>query len=343
MDESQALQAAISKAKAQSNGQNLVLGHHYQREEIIQVCDFIGDSFGLSRQASNHAAAKIYFCGVRFMAESAAILCPEKEVYLPDPLASCPLADMASLSQVQFAYKSLEARFRGKRLCPLVYINSSAELKAFCGEKGGLICTSSSAEAALRWALAQADLVFFLPDRNLGYNTARRLDLADSEIATWDPEKENGGLGKTNTKIRLLLWNGHCHVHTWFNLGQIQQARRKHTDCAIIVHPECNPDVVDAADEDGSTEQLVRFVEQAEPGSKIGVATEINLVARLARRFPDREVFPLSRSLCPNMFRTSLEKLHQVMTAPQPEQRIAIPPRLAANARLALQRMLALN
>lgn len=254
------------------------------------------------------------------------------------------MAEMAPLGEVEKASAQLAGWLGGQAPLPVVYMNSAAELKAFCGEKGGLVCTSSNAEAALAWAFQRAARVLFLPDLNLGRNTANRLEIPAGEISVFDPQQPDGGLDPAAAKrSRLFLWNGHCHVHTWFNVGQVEAARRRHPDCAVVVHPECSPEVVAAADDDGSTEYICRFVAEAEAGSALGVATEINLVRRLAAKHPDKTVFEISRSLCPNMLRNNPRKLLQAIEAPTPDQRVTVKAEVAAQARLALQRMLELG
>jgi quinolinate synthase len=343
-EESAREMAAVRRAKAALGSRLIVLGHHYQRDEIIELSDFVGDSFGLSRQAAAARAERIVFCGVHFMAESAAILSPAAAVYLPDPLAGCPMAEMAPLDQVEAALERISDWLPGAPPLPVTYMNSSAALKALCGERGGLVCTSSNAEAAFRWAFDRAKRLIFFPDENLGRNTADRLDLPAAEICLFDPAQPDGGLNKAAVeRSRLILWKGHCHIHTWFTVAQVEAARHRHPDCAVVVHPECIPAVVAAADDDGSTEYICRFVEQAEAGSAIGIATEIHLVKRLAARHPDKTVFEISRSLCPNMFRTSPRKLLEAIEHPNPDQRVSVPEAVAAKARLALERMLALG
>lgn len=312
----------IISAKAKLGRRLVILGHHYQREEVIEFADFRGDSFGLSKIASEQKEAEfIVFCGVHFMAEAAKILArPRQRVFLPDVSAGCPMAEMAPIEKVEAAWSDL----KGERVVPVTYMNSTAELKSFCGERGGIVCTSSNAADAFKWALENGDRIFFFPDEHLGKNTARKLGI------------------KTD---RILIWPGFCHVHTHFSVAHVERARAEYPGCKVIVHPECFSEVVMASDESASTEGICKYVLSQPKGSTIVVGTEINLVARLAKENPDREVVPLDRSLCPNMFKISPQKLCTVLEGiveGKPVNEITVPEDVADGARKALNRMLQL-
>jgi len=351
----------IAAAKEKLGRQVVVLGHHYQRDEVIQFADFRGDSLQLSRLAAAQEEARyIVFCGVRFMAETAAIVCGEGQVVIhPEPGAGCPLADFAQLEDVLLAWRQLaEAGVEG--IVPVCYVNSSAEVKAFCGQHDGLTCTSANAGRVLELALSRGQRVLFLPDENLGRNTGRALGLLKEEIVTWDPtlplyshrgHGEHGGVVSEGEKIaalrraRLIVWGGYCHVHTAFSLADVERARREHPQARIIVHPECYPEVVDAADASGSTSFIVRAVEEAPPGSSFVIGTEVNLVNRLDTEHPDKQVIPLRRSLCPNMFRITARHLLYVLeqlVAGKPVEVVRLPEETIRWARVALERMLKL-
>lgn len=340
------LSADIKAWKRAFGSELLVLAHHYQRPEIVALADECGDSFQLAQIAASRPEAEmIVFCGVRFMSEAARILAgPEQQVFIPDPSAGCPMADMAELPQVERAWASLASLAPGKRLIPLAYMNSSSEIKAFCGRNGGAICTSSNAERALRWALDEGDLVVFFPDQHLGGNTARAMGLTPKEVLPWRHDLEAGGVDPAAlAKAKILLWDGYCHVHTWFTAAQVAEARENFPGSRILVHPECDRSVVDLADDTGSTSFLVSAVRDAKPGDTLVIGTEINLVTRLQTEYPDRRVVPLSPSLCPNMYKTSLRDLHaEIGALPTGRHTVHVDARVAADARVALERMLAL-
>ena len=238
-----------------------MLAHHYQRIENVQLADFVGDSYELSRAASEQAEADdIVFCGVHFMAESARVLArPRQKVYLPNLAAGCPMADMARRAEVEEAWKELSALQPASRIIPITYMNSDADLKAFCGRNGGLVCTSSNSVGAFRWAFERGRAIFFFPDEHLGRNTANAYGIAREDTVIWDPREENGGLTREAiAKARVILWKGYCHVHTFFQVSHVTEARQKHPDCKLIVHPECTEEVVAAADLSGSTSKMVK-------------------------------------------------------------------------------------
>ncbi|MDI6855045.1 MAG: quinolinate synthase NadA [Deltaproteobacteria bacterium] len=343
--EDEELLEAILARKQALRHELVILAHHYQRPEIVGVGDYRGDSFDLSRKAAATKARHIVFCGVHFMAESAAILAqPHQTVQIPDLHAGCLMADMAALEAVETAWEELAEVTSTAALIPIVYMNSEAALKAFCGSRGGLVCTSSNALAAFRWGLSRGEKIFFFPDRHLGRNTANRLGLAPADHVVWDPEAPLGGNRPEDIRrARLILWDGHCHVHTRFQVDHILAAREAYPEAKIVVHPECTAEVVALADASGSTGFIVNYVKEAPPGATIVIGTEINLVHRLALEYPDRRVLDLAYSLCPNMFKISPAKLLAILEHPGEHNVIAVPGEVQENARLALDRMLALR
>jgi len=323
----------------------VILAHHYQRMEVADLGDFKGDSFELARAAvARPDATHIVFCGVHFMAEAARVLAgPEQRVFIPDTRAGCPMADMTDLRDIQAAWARLRPVLGEETVIPVTYMNSSAETKAFCGEHGGLVCTSSNAERCFRWAFEQGDRILFVPDEFLGRNTADRVRVPRDRVAVYDPHVTDGGLTDDQVRAaRVFVWKGYCHVHTWFTPALVAAARKALPDARVVVHPECPPDVVAAADAAGSTRFIVDFVRDAGPGAVVVVGTEVNLVKRLARDFDDRTVLPLDTSLCPNMYKTTAEKLAEVLEDFSPEHEITLAPETVDHARLALERMLAL-
>ncbi len=340
------LKRRVAAAKAKRGAKLVILGHYYQQDAVIEFADAEGDSFALAKiGAQSRGAERIVFCGVHFMAEVSDILAaPGQKVYMPDPDAGCPLADMADGEQVELAWRRLEGLNVAGDVVPVTYINSSAELKAFCGKRGGTVCTSSSAGEAFDWALRQKTKIFFFPDENLGRNTAHAKGFADDEVVSWDPTERDGGLspGRLN-EARIILWKGYCHVHTFFTLDHVKEARKRYPDSLIAVHPECDASVVDASDGVGSTSYLVDFARKAPDGATVVIGTEINLVSRLSREMPSKTIVPLARSLCPNMFKASLKDLCYTLEAFPDDHRIRVPEYMRADARLALERMLALK
>lgn len=331
----------IRTAKRELGQDVVILAHHYQRKEVVQQADFVGDSYQLARYAAASHARRIVFCGVHFMAEAACILArPDQRVFMPDPRAGCPMADMADARDTMAALMRLqEMAGKQRRIVPVTYVNSNADVKAIVGHAGGLVCTSANAPKALQWAATKGDLLFFLPDEFLGTNTANGLGYLP--VARWNPHEANGGLTTAEVSAaRVVVWQGYCHVHTYFTPAMVEAARARHPGCRVVVHPECKPDVVAVADGLGSTSYLVEAVEQTAPGQTIVVGTEINLVLRLAGRYEDRNVVPLDYSLCPNMYRTTPEKLADLLETFDPAREITVPEDVVAGARLALQRML---
>jgi quinolinate synthase len=342
------LATRIATAKCALGSRVLVLGHHYQRDEVMRWADARGDSFGLSRLAAdNRDAGYVVFCGVHFMAESADVLtADDQQVILPDLNAGCSMADMADLESVEEAWEELAEVTDIQGLVPVTYMNSSAALKAFVGRNGGAVCTSSNARAVLTWALARGEKVLFFPDQHLGRNTGYQLGYRAADMRVWDPRRELGGLEERDVKeARLLLWKGHCSVHQRFRPEHVAAFRAEHPAGQVVVHPECAHEVVELADAVGSTDHIIKVVEQAAPGTILGIATEIHLVQRLASEHRDLRVQSLDPLICPcsTMFRIDAAHLCWVLerlAAGQVVNRITVDPDTAAWARVALQRML---
>ena len=293
--------ARATQAKVALGKRALILGHHYQRDEVIQFADITGDSFKLAQAAAQSEAEFIFFCGVHFMAESADILTsPHQKVILPDLAAGCSMADMATAQQVEACWKELERIGVSRSTIPVTYMNSSAAIKSFTGEHGGTICTSSNAQKSLEWALAKGEKVLFLPDQHLGRNTAvLSLGIQLADCVVWNPWKPLGGLTEEEIKgATMILWRGHCSVHGRFTRENVVQMRDRIPGIQVIVHPECTHEVVTAADVIGSTERIIHTVSGSAPGSKWAVGTELNLVARLAAQNPDKEIHFLDKTVC---------------------------------------------
>jgi quinolinate synthase len=309
----------IAAARARLGATTLILGHHYQRDEVIRFADATGDSYKLSRIAAETDAKYIVFCGVHFMAESADVLGHEgQQVILPDLNAGCSMADMAEISQVEACWEVLERLGLAGEIVPLTYINSTAAIKAFCGERGGMVCTSSSARAAFEWAFQRGKRILFLPDQHLGRNTGFAMGIPLEEMAVWDPWGLQGGQTKEKlASSRVLLWKGHCAVHQRFLPSHVDAVRAKYPGIQVIVHPECRFEVCQKADALGSTERLIALVEQAPAGQMFAVGTEIHLVNRMARRFAEqgKKVITLDDTgcLCTTMYRISPQHLAWVL------------------------------
>ena len=328
-----------------------VLGHHYQRDEVIEFADVMGDSFKLAKDAAARPEAEfIIFCGVHFMAESADILTSDSQkVILPDLAAGCSMADMANSEQVAQCWDALTAAGVAEKTIPVTYMNSSAAIKAFTGEHGGTVCTSSNAKTAMAWALEKGEKVLFLPDQHLGRNTAvLQLGLSLDDCAVWNPWKENGGLTDAQIKrARVLLWRGHCSVHGRFTLDSVNEVRARIPGVKVLVHPECQHEVVSAADVIGSTESIIKTVAESPAGSKWAVGTELNLVRRLAANNPDKEIVFLDKTVCycSTMNRIDLPHLVWVMESLVQGRllnQITVDPKVAKYAKIALDQMLAL-
>ena len=338
-------------ARAALGSRAIILGHHYQRDEVIQFADITGDSFKLAQAAaSNPEAELVIFCGVHFMAESADVLTTaDQKVILPDLAAGCSMADMAASNQVHAAWEVFERVGIASKTIPVTYMNSTAAIKAFTGEHGGTICTSSNAERAMRWAFEKGEKIFFLPDQHLGRNTAvLKLGLSLGNCVLWNPWKPNGGL--TDQEIldaKVILWRGHCSVHGRFTLQNIADVRERVPGVQVLVHPECQHDVVSHADVVGSTEFIIKTIQGSAPGSKWAIGTELNLVQRLARTYPDREILFLDKTVCycSTMNRIDLPHLvwaMETLVTGRIVNQISVDPTIAAFSRVALERMLAL-
>jgi quinolinate synthase len=343
----------IGAARAALGDRLLILGHHYQRDEVMRWADLRGDSFGLSRMAAdNDKAEYVVFCGVHFMAESADILTADhQQVVLPDLNAGCSMADMADIDEVEEAWEAIAAVTDIERVVPVTYMNSSAALKAFVGQKGGAVCTSSNAKAVLTWALERGEgtKVLFFPDQHLGRNTGYQLGFDQADMRVWNPRLDLGGLEERDVKdATLLLWKGHCSVHQRFRPEHIAAFRAEHPDGIVIVHPECAHDVVERADQVGSTDYIIKAVAAAPEGSTIAVGTEIHLVQRLDHETPGKTVVSLDPLICPcsTMFRIDAAHLAWVLenlVEGRVVNRISVDADTAAWAKVALERMLAIT
>jgi quinolinate synthase len=351
-----ALDARIRAAKAALGDRAVILGHFYQRDEVIEYADFVGDSFQLANAALTRPDAEaIIFCGVHFMAETADILSrPEQAVILPNLAAGCSMADMADIDSVGECWEQLEELFGTEPdaegrvpVIPVTYMNSSAALKGFCGEHGGIVCTSSNAAAVLEWAFERGQRVLFFPDQHLGRNTAKAMGVPLEQMPLWNPRKDLGGNEERALEdSRVILWHGFCSVHKRFNTGQIRKARAEFPGIQVIVHPECPMDVVDAADSAGSTDFIRKAIAAATEPTAFAVGTEINLVNRLAAEYPQHTIFCLDPVICPcsTMYRIHPGYLAWVLEAlvrGETVNRITVEDGVAAPARVALERMLA--
>jgi quinolinate synthase len=345
------LVARAAAAKAALGDRLFVLGHHYQRDEVIQFADVTGDSFKLAREAAARPEAEyIVFCGVHFMAESADILTsPAQRVVLPDLAAGCSMADMAALGQVEDAWDRLTELGLAARTVPVTYMNSSADIKGFVGRNGGVVCTSSNAERALRWGLERGDKILFLPDQHLGRNTAvLELGLSLDDCVLYDPHKAGGGLtAEQLERATMILWRGHCSVHGRFTLDSVNEVRSRVPGVNVLVHPECRHDVVLAADYVGSTEYIIKAIDAAPAGSSWAIGTELNLVRRLANAHPDKRITFLERNVCYCSTMNRIDLPHLVwaleeLVAGRVVNEITVDPDTARYARIALDQMLAL-
>ncbi len=320
--------------------------HHYQKDEVIQFADAVGDSLRLAQvSAANEAAEYIVFCGVHFMAETADILTSDdQKVILPDMRAGCSLADMADLEQTERAWQKLQEIF-GDTILPLTYVNSTAEIKAFVGETGGATVTSSNARKMLEWAFTQKERVLFLPDQHLGRNTAYDLGVRLEQMAVWDPESERLEFDGDIEQVKIILWKGHCSVHALFTVKNIEQVRKNHPDAKIIVHPECSREVVALADYAGSTTYIIETIKNSNSGTKWAVGTEMNLVNRLAKQCTDKEVFSLNLYMCTCLTMNRIDLPHLLWSLEALEKgevvnEIRVEKPVAEQAKKALDRML---
>jgi quinolinate synthase len=329
----------------------LILGHHYQRNEVIEFADITGDSFKLAQEAAKASdIANIIFCGVHFMAESADILTSDNQkVILPDLAAGCSMADMATANQVAQCWSDLENIGVAEQVIPVTYMNSSAAIKSFTGEHGGTICTSSNAQAAMNWAFTQGEKILFLPDQHLGRNTAvLSMGLTLEDCVLWNPWKPLGGLTEEEIKkAKVILWRGHCSVHGRFSIDSVNEIRSRVPGVQVLVHPECTHDVVKSADFVGSTEKIIQIVQASPAGSKWAIGTELNLVQRISQANPDKEIYFLDKDVCycSTMNRIDLPHLVWAMeslVAGTVVNQIRVAPEVAKHSKLALERMLAL-
>jgi quinolinate synthase len=343
----------IESARRRLGARLIILGHHYQRDDVIRHSDYTGDSFKLSKIAAAHPEADyVVFCGVHFMAESADILRPgEQKVILPDLGAGCSMADMATSEQVEDAWEQLGAMglLANSKVVPITYMNSSAAIKAFCGEHEGIVCTSSNAVPLFDKYLKEADKLFFFPDQHLGRNTGVKFGIPLDEMVLWDPNKELGGNTPDELRrARLILWKGHCSVHGRFRPWHVEQVRREVPGIKVLVHPECEREVVEKSDLNGSTEFIIKAIEEAPAGSAWAVGTEVNLVNRLAAAHPDKEIRLLAPDLCmcATMYRIAPQNLAWVLdslVSGHVVNQIIVPEETARWARVALDRMLAIK
>jgi quinolinate synthase len=369
------MDARIAAAKATLGRRLVILGHHYQRDDVIKFADYTGDSYKLAKHVAAHPDAQfIVFCGVHFMAESADVLSADhQQVILPDLAAGCSMSDMAEPEQLEMAWRDLEGMLGERRrpcepedmeirskpggdtskkepVVPVTYINSAAAIKAFCGERGGVVCTSSNAAATLKWAWERGERVLFLPDQHLGRNTAYKMGVPLDDMVVWDPNEPWGGLEPDAVRrARIILWKGHCSVHTRFTVRQIEQLRERYPGIRVIVHPEVPWEVVQAADDSGSTEYIIRQVKASPAGSVWAVGTEIHLVNRLAEQVaPDRTVLSLDQfgCLCSTMFRVSPNHLLWILeglVAGELHNRVVVPDDQKHWTKVALDRMLSIS
>jgi len=340
----------ILAARAKLGEDLVILGHHYQREEVFRHADFSGDSLMLSRQAANSNARYIVFCGVHFMAEVADILSrPDQITVLPDLAAGCSMADMASLVKVERAWRELSQVIEPDEVVtPVTYINSAADLKAFCGRHGGIVCTSTNARQVLEWSYAQREKVLFFPDQHLGRNTAHRMGIPADEMAVWDFDKPLGGLSEDEIRrARIILWQGFCSVHQMFQSRHIDDFKAEYPDALVISHPECSLEVCEKSDYVGSTEYIIKTIRDAAPGTRWLVGTELNLVNRLREQVAaeGKSVHFMSPTvcMCSTMFRIDSQHLLwtlENLAAGEVVNRIQVPAEEATQARIALERML---
>jgi quinolinate synthase len=344
------LDERIAAAKAKLGKDVVILGHHYQRDEVVKFADFRGDSLKLSQQAADTDAKYVVFCGVHFMAESADILRRDQQiVVLPDLSAGCSMADMADIGQVESCWSELGSVLDTSKVIPVTYMNSTAAIKSFTGEHGGSACTSSNAEAVMKWAFARGEKILFLPDEHLGRNTGYRMGIPLDEMVVWDPYQELGGNSpEALRKAKVILWKGYCSVHQRFLPEHVVRVRKEHPGIRVIVHPECMFEVAQAADQIGSTEGIIRAIVASPAGSEWAVGTELHLVNRLAKELPDRKIISLDSSMCvcTTMFRITPAHLLwalENLAAGKVVNQISVDERTRHYAKIALDRMLSLH
>ncbi len=340
------LEEGVREIKRKMGARLFIPGHHYQKDEVIQFADSTGDSFKLAQlSATNMAAEFIVFCGVHFMAETADILTRENQrVFLPDMRAGCSMADMADIHQTKRAWGQLQKLY-GDTILPLTYINSTAAIKAFVGANGGATVTSSNAKTMVKWAFAQKERILFLPDQHLGRNTAAELGVGIDEMAIWNPIQNRLEFEGDSSKVKVILWQGHCSVHQNFTVENCRETRRKDPDRKIIVHPECSREVVEMADLSGSTSFIINTIETSEPGTKWAIGTEMNLVNRLIKQHRDKEIISLNPYMCPCMTMNRIDLPHllwclETLEESSEHNRITVSKSIAFDAKLTLERML---
>lgn len=346
-EKEEVLTKRIAQRKNELGDNLLILGHHYQQEAVFKFADLVGDSLKLARAASEKKTPYIVFCGVHFMAETADILTDDDQtIILPDLRAGCPMADMASIEDVEEAWQDLSKTVAGATIVPITYVNSSAKIKAFVGEKGGSVCTSSNAERVLTWALEKGDKVIFFPDEHLGRNSAYALGIPEDEVVLWNREEPLGGnTPEQLAKAKIILWDGYCTVHMQFTAAQVDNWRQKDPNIQVIVHPECSNEVVSKADHYGSTEVIINTIKDSGSGTSWAVGTEINLVNRLRKQHPDKNIHSLSpfQCLCSTMYRIKpgylLWTLDNIVSGKIANQ-ITVDQITAESAKLSLNRML---
>lgn len=343
------LDERIRSAKAQLGDDVVILGHHYQRDEVVKFADFRGDSLKLAYQAAQADARYVVFCGVHFMAESADILRRDRQiVVLPDLNAGCSMADMADVGQVEACWRELHS-LGGMKVIPITYMNSTAAIKSFTGEQGGSVCTSSNAATVMRWAFGQGQKVLFIPDEHLGRNTAFRMGIPLDQMVVWDPDQDFGGNSREALRrARVILWKGYCSVHQRFLPQHIERVRRQHPGIRVIVHPECRFEVAQSADQIGSTEGIIKALADSPAGSEWAVGTEIHLVNRLGKEMADRKVISLDPNVCvcTTMFRITPQHLLwalENLAAGNVVNRVSVDERTRHFARVSLDRMLSLR
>jgi len=345
----QELDRRITEAKRRLGSDLVILGHHYQRDDVIQFADYRGDSLKLAKIAEKlHDAKYIVFCGVHFMAETADTLTTDEQiVVLPDMKAGCSMADMADIDEVEEAWEVIQDEF-GDTVIPVTYVNSTAAIKAFVGRHGGTTCTSSNAEAVLKWAFERKKRILFLPDQHLGRNTAYKMGITLEQMVIWAPETgEFEDYHCDREDVRMILWKGHCSVHQKFLPEHVHRVRERDPEMKVIVHPECSFEVVQLADDNGSTDYIIRTIEAAPPGSKWAIGTEVNLVQRLAQEHPEQKIMLLSTTMCPCLTMNRIDRPHllwalESLVEGNVVNQIKVDPETTHWSRVALDRMLAI-
>ncbi|CAG9607956.1 quinolinate synthase NadA [Pseudoneobacillus rhizosphaerae] len=343
----EALEQKVKDIKAKYGSRLFLPCHHYQKDEVVQFADATGDSLKLAQLSeANTEAEFIVFCGVHFMAETADILTSQNQkVFLPDMRAGCSMADMADMQQTERAWEKLQELF-GDTILPLTYVNSTAAIKAFVGDKGGATVTSSNAETMLKWAFDKKERILFLPDQHLGRNTAVNLGISLDEMAVWDPHSDTLEFSGDVASLKVILWKGHCSVHEGFTVENIADVRVQYPNMKVIVHPECSREVVEHSDLAGSTSYIIDIIEKSEPGSSWAIGTEMNLVNRIIQNHPDKHIMSLNPHMCPCLTMNRIDLPHlawclDMLETESDHNRIIVSEEIASSAKLALDRMLA--